>query len=179
MNTFSSSRTRAHTSARNVARKASAKPVGHGHTAPAVLPRVARSDVQDEQAAGGMLRVLASMLFALPVTAGIGMLLLLIITGIALSTGDPDAMLTPLALAILGITSLLGGLVCARRCGSRPLLCGVCSGLLFTLLLWVLTLFVDRTDPTLTLGTTPWGRLALHVAVVALETAGALIGGRK
>lgn len=175
------------------ARQAPARRGGHPgtsareHTAPGArrnARRIARQNTRrknSEQAeAGGssLTSVLLSSLFSLPLTLGIGLVLLLVITGIVLSTEDPDRMMTPMAMAVLGVSALLGGIIAARRCGSRPLLCGLCAGLLFTLLLWVLTFLTDRTDATMTLGASAWGRLALHAAVVALETAGGLIGGR-
>ena len=122
---------------------------------------------------------MASILFALPFAAGIGLILLLVTAGLLTSVADPDAMITPMAMGVLGVTALLGGLIAARRCGCRHLLCGVSVGMCLTLLLWIMTFFVDRSDTTLTLGVSPWGRVALHVAVVALSGAGGLIGGHK
>ena len=148
----------------------------HGHTAP---PRSPQRRAAREEAAprSGPTAILMAALFSLPVTAGIGLILLLATTAIAASTPDPDAMISPLSIGVLGVTALLGGLVSARRCGRDPLLCGLCGGIMFTLLLWVLTLFVDRTDPALTLGVAGWGRWAMHAAVVILELAGGLMGG--
>ena len=165
----------AHKTARRATRKQAVQP---GHTAPA-LPRL-RRDVADGDCgeAGGLASVVLSALFALPFMVGIGLILLLVMTGIVLSTGNPDAMMTPIALAVLGVSALVGGIISARRCGSRGLLCGLCSGFLFTLLLWILTFFINRSDPLMTLGISAWGRVALHAAVVVVATCGgATCGG--
>lgn len=138
-----------------------------------------RRTVTEEHTTSGTMAVLSAALFALPFTVGVGLILLCLTAGLLMSVADPDVMITPLAIGILSVTSLLGGLISARRCGSHALLCGMTAGAFFTLLLWILTLFVDHSDPALTLGVSPWGRVALHAAVVALAGAGGLIGGHQ
>ncbi len=164
----------AHKSTRRATRK-SGTPLGH--TAPA-LPRARQADPRNNGGRPqGMASVLLSALFALLPVIGISLLLLFVMTAIVLWAADPDAMLAPMAMAGLGVSSLIGGIIAARRCGGHSLLCGLCTGLLLTFLLWILTLFIDRTDPTMTLGVSTWGQMALHAVVVALAGAGGMIGG--
>lgn len=146
-----------------------------GHTA---LPRP--TNPGEGESTGGPVSVLRAALFALPVTAIMGAVLLAVATGVSLSSPDPDAMSLPLSMGALGLTALLGGLVCGRRCGGAPLACGLCSGLLLVITMAALSLAVgDDTRAALTLGLGTWGGLAVRAAVVFLEMLGARMGTAK
>lgn len=149
----------------------------NGHALPDAHSR-ARRDGQKADVSVGMASVLKAALFALVCTAGIGLILLLLMTGIVLSTADPDTMVTPMALAALGVSSLAGGMIAARLCGGRALLCGLCVGILWTFVLWLLTFFIDGSDPAMTLGISAGWRVALHAAVIGIGGIGGRIGGR-
>lgn len=143
--------------------------------------RFAATENHGETSAEGTFSTsLMAALFALPITVAIGLVLLLIVTAVAYSQPDPDSLSTPLSLGALGLTSLLGGLVAARRGRSRGLFCGFLSGLLFTLLLLGASLFFgDDTKTQLTLGFSApltWG---LHIVVVLLALLGAKIGSHR
>ncbi len=134
----------------------------------------------ETSAEGTFSSALMAALFALPVTAVIGLVLLLIVTAVAYSHPDPDCLSTPLALGAVGLTSLLGGLVAARRGRSRGLFCGLLSGLLFTLLLLGLSLFFgDEARTQLSSGFSAPMTWGLHIGVVLLELLGAKIGGHR
>ncbi len=170
MNIFSSSSGRAHhthTSKRS-------DPRGH-------LPSRRALPVEDEQASeGGFASAFMAALFALPVAAIIGLVLLLIVTAVAYANPDPDRLTTPLSLCALGLTALLGGLVAARRGRGQPLLGGLLSGLLIALLLLGLSLFFgDEARAQLTLGVSSPIRWGLHGGVVALSLLGAKLGSRR
>ncbi|MBQ9779649.1 MAG: TIGR04086 family membrane protein [Clostridia bacterium] len=129
---------------------------------------------------GRLTQALTAALFSLPVMAVLGLVLLLIVTAVAYASPDPDSLTTPLSMGALGLTALLGGLVAARRGGSRPLVCGLLSGLLFNVLLLALSLFFgEDARQSLTLGLSSpllWG---LHGAVVLIAALGGKIGGRR
>lgn len=151
----------------------------HRHNRPHV-GHISDTSSTERSSEGGFSRVFTAALFALPVTAVIGLVLLLIVTAVAYANPDPDSLTTPLSMAVLGLSSLLGGLVAARRGQHKPLLCGGMLGLLFVLLLLVGSLFFsDEARESLTLGLpTPllWG---LHGGVVLLSALGGKLGSRR
>ena len=102
----------------------------------------------EEIADGGVRSLLISSLVALPCMAGVGILLLLLAAGILLSVKDPDTVIPPLSIGILGISSLMGGIIAAKRCGHHFLLCGLTAGVGFALLLWVLRLLLGPCGPS-------------------------------
>lgn len=127
--------------------------------------------------AGGFSVALKAGLFALPVTLLAGVLFLLIAAAVSYADADPDRMITPLGLAALGATSVCGGFVSARKGGQAPVLCGLLSGLCFTLLIFIASLlFGDESRSAMTLGLPAVANWGMHAAVVALEVLGALIG---
>lgn len=134
----------------------------------------------EESAEAGLLRVLSAALFALPVTALVGAVLLLIVTAVAYANPDPDSLTTPLSLAALGLTSVLGGLVAARRGRGKCLLCGLTLGLLWTLLLVGFSLlFGDEARRQLTLGLSSLLSWLVHGGVIFLSALGGKMGGRR
>lgn len=148
--------------------------VGHGHSA-----QRSRARQSHETAEGRLPSLPVALITTLSLALGGGAALLLVAAGLLVSANDPDAMIAPVALGILGVMSLLAGFVAARLRRDQPCLFGMAVGLCLTLLLWILTAVIDRSDPTLTLGVPLWGRIALHAGVVALSCAGSLMGCHK
>ena len=133
MNTFSSRQS----SRQSNRRKHTPPPVGHlpprsasrgGRTTPRT------EDVQDGSRLSGSL---AAALFAIPFMLVIGFVFLLIATLVAYRSTDPHALVLPLSMVALGLTSLLGGLISARRRRGEPLLSGLLCGLQMNLLLYL------------------------------------------
>ncbi|MBQ8716939.1 MAG: YrzE family protein [Clostridia bacterium] len=84
-------------------------------------------------------KTMKCVLWALPITVAVGLLLLLLSTALLLATKDPDRYHTAAALACLYITAFLGGLIATRLCRRRsPLLCGLCEAVLLIVLFTVL-----------------------------------------
>ena len=123
---------------------------------------------------------IASAVFALPITVGVGFLCLLAATLLSYRQADPHALILPLSLVALGLTSLLGGLVAARRGRGNPLLGGLFCGILLNLVMLLLSLFWGEGDKSaLSLGfssLTVWG---LRAGVVILSLIGAKIGAGR
>lgn len=169
---FHSARTQSHRAAARVS----------GRTAlPA--PRRAEEGSRVTESPGndaGSLRVsLRSALFALPTAAVIGLILLLIAAGTLCALPDPDRVLTPLGLAVLGLTVLCGGFVCSRRAGRAPLLCGLLFGGMVVLALFAGSLcFGDASRTALALGLTSGARAGLYAGLVGISCLGAFIGRR-
>lgn len=150
---------------------------GRGHTSAGSRAKAPSPEAATE---GRFASSLMSALFALPVTAIIGMILLLIATAVAYANPDPDLLTAPLGLGALGLTACLGGLVAARREPSRPLLSGLLLGLLLALVLVILALlFGDEARAQLTTGFPPAVLWGLHGAVVLSALLGAKLGSRR
>lgn len=140
----------------------------------------ATANDQQMQGEHALTTAVMAALFALPFTALVGLILLLIATAVAYANPDPDALTTPLSLGVLGLTSVLGGLISARRGQARPLLCGLFSGLLLTLTLFALSLCIGgEGNGSMTLNLPPLAAWGLHAAVVVLEMLGAKLGARR
>lgn len=123
---------------------------------------------------------LRGALFALPVSALLGLIFLLIAAGVAHALPDPDGLITPLGLSALGLTVLCGGLIASRRTRRAPLLCGLLFGGLAVVALFAGSLiFSDASRQTLSLGLSSGARAGLYAALVAVSTLGAWIGRSK
>ena len=111
------------------ARAESRRVAARSARAPA-LPAVRRTDRAGDdrtvEGAGSLRTAFGSALFAMPVAAVAGLIFLLIAAGTVCAMPDPDSLITPLGLSVLGLTVLCGGFVCSRRAGCAPLLCWFC-----------------------------------------------------
>ncbi|MBE6586181.1 MAG: TIGR04086 family membrane protein [Ruminococcaceae bacterium] len=107
----------------------------HQNTAKRLQRQYQHEDVTANAAEGGFTHALMAALFALPVAAMLGFLILLVMSTVAFTDPDPDRLTLPLALGALSLTSLMGGFIAARRGRTNPLLCGALLGLLLLLLL--------------------------------------------
>ncbi len=157
----------------------------HSHTPPTrraglPAPRLEASigAKSSDERTGSFSRALVSSLFAIPVTAVLGLIFLTVGTWVAYSNPDPASLSTPMALGALALTSLLGGFVASRRNGGESaMLCGLCGGCLFTVVLFILSLlFGDEARATMSLGLSSPAAWGIHAGVVGLEILGALIG---
>ena len=137
------------------------------------IPQKPRATAGDGESS--LLGVLKSALFALPVSLLCGVILLSVMAAIALTQPNPSAMITPLALAVLGLSGLVGGLVCVRRAGRSPALCGLTFGLLFVLVTWVLSLIPMEAGESTSLP----GVWLIRAVVVLLSCLGAAVGARR
>lgn len=120
--------------------------------------------------------VLKSALLALPLTAGIGLLLILLATAILLTTKNPGAWGKPMGLMLLYFTALCGGGISARLHARRaPLLCGVAEGGMILLLFLLLSLFPIGESGCHT------GALSigLHVLLLPAASLGACLAARE
>ena len=86
-----------------------------------------------------------SVLIALPVTLGVGLLLLLGTTALLLCTKDPGRYSAVAGIAVLYVTALLGGVITTALFDRRsPVLCGTVMGLILFLLLCIPSLFPSQ-----------------------------------
>ena len=141
-------------------------------------PRSEAGAKSSAESVGGFSRAVMSGLFALPVTAILGLIFLTVGAWVAYSNPDPASLSTPLSLGALALSSLLGGFVSSRRnSGNNAALCGLCGGCMFTAALFILSLlFGDEARATMSLGLSSPAAWGIHAGVVGLEILGALIG---
>lgn len=151
----------------------------HGRRDPFDRIPAARHDASsDQEASFG--RVLKSALFALPFAALCGLALLSVMAALAMAQADPNAVITPFSLVVLGLCSIVGGFIGSRRCGHSHVLCGLLFGLLFSLLIWMLSLlFGDRTGNVLSMQLASPLSWLLRAAVVGLSLLGGVLGARR
>ena len=86
-------------------------------------------------------KIILSALRASFTAALTSLFLALAICALVLRAPDPTALLTPLALVALYISSLAGGFFSVRDRSDSPIVCGAASGILFMLLSSLASLF--------------------------------------
>ena len=113
-------------SARAESRRAAAR-----SARPPALPAVRRTDRAGDdrtaEGAGSLRTAFGSALFAMPVAAVAGLIFLLIAAGTVCAMPDPDSLITPLGLSVLGLTVLCGGLSVRAAPGAPRCCAGCCS----------------------------------------------------
>ena len=109
------------------------------------------------------------------ITAGVGAALLLIGSLCLALLPDPIPLIRPLSIATCFATALVGGIVAGKLHGGAPALCGLCNGALLLTTLLLLSLFFR----SLGNGYSAWLSAGLHLSVLLLSLAGALLGIRK
>jgi putative membrane protein (TIGR04086 family) len=136
-----------------------------------------RRTTTEKEGAISLSQTMKCVLWALPITMAVGLLLLLLSAALLLTTKDPDRYHTATALAVLYITAFSGGLIATRLCHRRsPLLCGLCEAVLLILLFTVLSLCLpDAWRHTQSGGIALLSRVLLLPATVI----GAFLGAKK
>ena len=96
-------------------------------------------------------KVLKKMALSTGIGTGIGMLfssLIIIIMALVLAVGDIPAMLiAPSTVFAVTVGGFIGGFVSAKLCGEKGLVCGMISGVIFVLLLWVFGTIFGSEEP--------------------------------
>ncbi len=124
----------------------SAHPASHSAPARAALPAShnrpqasAGGMEPPDEIAGGFSRILRTLPLTLAITALMGLLLVTITAAIAWNAPGPTALARPLSLVSLAVTALGGGIVAGRRNREQAVLGGMLSGVLFALVLILLS----------------------------------------
>lgn len=89
-------------------------------------------------------RILRPLLIGVGVGITVGVLLLLAAAAVMVSTQVPAAAVTPVALAVIAVTALVGGFTTARLLRERGLLIGAACGLLIFLIVAIAGFSVDQ-----------------------------------
>ena len=113
-----------------------------------------------------------SVLRALPVTAGIGLLLLFITAALLMQTSDPDRYHTVAGYGLIYVTAFCGAFAATRFNGRHaPLLCGVLEGVF---LLVLITIAGFCLPSALKNGLSPIVSLLTHALVLPASMLGGL-----
>ena len=116
-------------------------------------------------------------LCALPITAGVGLLLLVIFTAILLNTRDPGRYHTAAGIGLLYLTAFFGGLIATRLYRRRsPLLCGLTEAMLLILLITVAAFFLPNEWRSATNGGLS---LLARLLLLPVSLLGAMLSARK
>ena len=96
-------------------------------------------------------KILKKIALSTGIGTGIGMLfssLTIVLMALVLSVGDIPAMLiAPATVFAIAFGGFIGGFVSARLCGEKGLVCGMISGVIFVLFLWIFGTIFSSGEP--------------------------------
>ena len=110
------------------------------------------------------------------ITLGVGLVLITIAAAVACANPDPAMLIPPLSLICLLPSMFTGGFAAAKRVKEAPLLCGILSGGMTTVVT-IIAGAVLRGLPSS--GYAFWQSAALHTAAIAFAVLGAFAGNVK
>ena len=121
-------------------------------------------------------RAMRSALSGLISFVAAGLVLISCGAAVALTRADPDALIAPLALIALLLSSFAGGFTTARRTGDAPLLCGILCGGVITVFTMIAALILRGVTGS---GYELWQAAILHGATVLFSVLGSFAGNAK
>lgn len=110
------------------------------------------------------------------ITLGMGLLLITIASAIVCANPDPASLIPPLSLLCLLPSMFAGGFAAAKSVKEAPLLCGILSGGMMTVVTVVLSAIMRGLPSS---GYAFWQAAALHTAAIAFAVLGAFAGNVK
>ena len=121
-------------------------------------------------------RIINSSLIGIGVIALSGLLLLLTVCFIALSSSDPLHLIAPLSMLALFPSAFLGGFVCSKRVEGSPLACGAVTAAMWTVVSLILSLCLFNTPSA---DYELWQSIILHLSSILFCIFGAFAGKYK
>jgi putative membrane protein (TIGR04086 family) len=115
-------------------------------------------------------------LLGLGITLGTGILLITVASAIACTNSDPASLIPAMSLLCLLPSMFAGGFAAAKRVKEAPLLCGILSGGMVTLVTLILSAILRGLPSS---GYAFWQSASLHVAAIAFSVLGAFAGNVK
>ena len=115
-------------------------------------------------------------LLGIGVSIGLGMALVTLASALIYLNPDPSALIAPISLLCLLPSMFFGGFAAAKRVGDAPMLCGILSGGMVTLVTMLLGIILWGLPSS---GYAFWQSAALHTAAMAFSTLGAFAGNVK
>lgn len=122
------------------------------------------------------LSVLKSGIFGIATALGAGLILITVATAVAYANPDPSALIPALSLLSLLPSMFAGGFVTAKKVKDAPLLCGIISGGMITVVTMLLAIVLRGLPSS---GYAFWQSAALHTAAIAFSVLGAFAGNVK
>ncbi len=122
------------------------------------------------------LTVLKSGLWGVATALGAGLILITVATAVAYANPNPSALIPALSLLSLLPSMFAGGFVTAKKVKDAPLLCGIISGGMITLITMLLGIVLRGLPSS---GYAFWQSAALHTAAIAFSVLGAFAGNVK
>lgn len=136
------------------------------------MPSRARREAVADTSPSLLVKHLAkSLLF----TLAAGVILIVIASLCAYFSPDPDAVITPLAIAAAALTAFIGGLIAVRIHGGGALICGLLNGSVFMTVMMLLSLCFARYASGYSAGIS----CLLHAGFVLLSVVGGYVGNKK
>lgn len=120
--------------------------------------------------------VLKGSLWGLLCSVICGILLVTLTAAVAYANPDPTALIAPLGLVALMPSMFIGGFVTSKGCKEAPLLCGIISGGMMTLVTMLLGVILRDLPSS---GYAFWQSALLHGAAILFSILGAFAGNVK
>ena len=115
-------------------------------------------------------------LLGMGIALGLGLVLITIAAAIACANPDPASLIPPLSLLCLLPSMFAGGFAAAKRVKEAPLLCGILSGGMVTVVTIIIGAILRGLPSS---GYAFWQSAALHTAAMAFSILGAFAGNVK
>ena len=122
------------------------------------------------------LSVLKSALLGVGASLVMGLILITVGAAVAYANPNPSVLIPALSLVSLLPSMFAGGFVTAKKVKDAPLLCGIISGGMITLITMLLAIVLRGLPST---GYAFWQSASLHTAAIAFSVLGAFAGNVK
>ncbi len=122
------------------------------------------------------LTVLKSGLWGVGAALVVGLILITVTTAVAYANPNPSALIPALSLVSLLPSMFAGGFVTAKKVKDAPLLCGIISGGMITLITMLLAIVLRGLSSS---GYAFWQSASLHTAAMLFSILGAFAGNVK
>lgn len=130
----------------------------------------ARTRKRRAKAENGPKRAVWSILYGSAASAVASLVLILLLGTVALCSPDPDVAARIIGYASFYVSAAVGGFFAFKLCGGYAMLCGLCSGAAFTLIVFALSLFF-RPDGAMN----AWLAFLIRIPAIAFAVVGAVL----
>lgn len=125
---------------------------------------------------GSIKKIVKSSFFGIIIGLAVGFALMLLFNIIAFGRENPSAFVAPFALASLFSSAFVCGFCSAKNNGREYILCGIISGTIYVLIIFLISLFIHRAGDT---GTKLLPSIITRLIVLASSIAGGFLASKK